>query len=214
MIGNDEKRTVTISEADCEQVDYLDTSFPGVLSTTSPLIAEALKQSQTVVGASDSTLAAELLLLAGMSLVLATNNNKMTPKCVHFENLKSNGKSLPLQSVFVCLKGNDSELKTPEQKKSPIRTVTTTSGLETKPADEPYTPPAEAVSSKYESLPIDGNEEYKQAVEEFEKDQARFADQPTMKSVGAKLPKKRLKSKPAVPQRAPGTDGMSFKRDM
>ena len=213
MIGNDDKRTVTISESDCEQVDYLDTSFPGVLSTTSPLIAEALKQSQTVVGASDSTLAAELLLLAGMSLVLAANDNKMTPKCVHFENLKSNGKQLPVQSVFVCLKGNDAELKTPE-KRSPIRTVTTTSGLETKPADEPYTPPQEAVSSKYESLPIDGDEEYKKAVEEFEKDQARFADQPTMKSVGAKLPKKLMKSKPAVPQRVPGTDGMSFKRDM
>lgn len=212
-MSNEKDRTCNISEKDCEAVDYLDTAYPGVLSTTGPLIAEALKQAQRIVGDQDSTLASELLLLAGMSLVLAANDNKMTPKCVHFENLKSGGKSLPLQSVFVCLRENTDD-KVEAKKHGPIRTVPTTSGLETKPVDEPYTPPQESVASKYESLPIDGDEEYKQAVEEFERDQARFADQPTMKSTGAKLPKKRIKSKPAVPQRAPGTDGMSFKRDM
>mgnify|MGYP000934772116 FL=1 len=205
-------RVTSITERECEHVDYLDTTFPGVIKTTSPLIAEAMRQAVNVVGTSDTTLAAELLLLAGMSLMLAANDKRMTSTCVHFENLKSGGEALPLQSVFVCLNSGREAVAKP--KASPIRTVTTTSGDSEVPADEVHEVPQEAVSSMYESLPIDGSEEYKQAVEEFERDQARFADQPTMKDLGVKLPKRRIKSKPVIPQRAPGKDGLSFKRDM
>lgn len=208
-------RILSTSEDECHRVDILDSSFPGVMTSTVSLMRSAIEQSKQIVPESDSRFAAELLLLAGMSLILANDEQRFQHSCVHFEKLKMDGKLLPPQSVFVCLQ--EAGKQTAKQPKmSPIRSYaqdTREDGNHPESIDE-FTPAKAAVNSKFDSVPLDTDDEFQRAVEEFERDQARFSDKPTMKTSGVKLPKKRVDATIQVPRRAAGADGLSFRRDM
>lgn len=115
-----EDRIKEITEADCDFVESLDTTHPGLIEATRDLVRIANKAVPSIIGENDPILAGEILLLAGYSALLYTQGNKPSNMAVHLKGLILNGEPLPIQSIYVAMK---EAVRTNPRKQSPRSAV-------------------------------------------------------------------------------------------
>ena len=186
----------------CKRQDEVDTSYPGVMQAVMNLVQDGIGQARNTVKYDSPAFAGELLLLAGMSLLSATDRNEHTKSCVDYKNLAIGGRVLPTQTIFVCMQ--DENTPVAKSDKSPVRNLKTTSGIPNQDdfVREDYQEVGD--QSLFQSVPID--EDTETALEEAaeKRQEARYANEPTAKSDGATLPKRLLRGKMRVPRKTPG----------
>lgn len=118
MVNTDaQKRIKEVHEADCDFIESIDTTHPGLIEASRQLVAVANKMIGASMGEDDPVLAGELLLLAGYNALLYTNGSKPTNMAVHLKGLVLNGQPLPIQSIYIAMK--ESQATNPAKKGSP-----------------------------------------------------------------------------------------------
>lgn len=196
----------------CVRHDLVDTSFPGLMDVTKQLIVAADNTVRALhIDDNSHTLAAELLILAGMSLLMVAD--KGGNSIIEYNNLKMDGEKLPAQTAHITL--NIPAKRPPvspvtsilKQRKTPIVT-----DVNNNPPLPVELPPQEAPVQIAQETFVDTNKntdnvdltEYDEAVMEWERDQRRFADKPKVTDMGIKTGG-RPHSIMAVPARASET---------
>lgn len=94
-----------ISENSCEFVQSLNTKVQGLIEVSRQLVTGASKiVTEYNNGEYDPEFVGEMLLLAGFSSLLASQNCKPTNFAIHFNGLTVQGKNLPVQSIYIAMK--------------------------------------------------------------------------------------------------------------
>lgn len=182
-------RITQIKESDCEFVESLDTTIPGLIELSRQLITVGNKLvTDYNAGEYDPVFVGEMLLLAGFSSLLSAQDCKSTNFAVHLSGLKLKGEELPIQSVYVAMKEGQ---VTPPSKSARIRRRTTEIEIE-EVGDEVAEPESQLQPvRKYTSgqsidldaiqaeLDAETPEEVMNAVEEMRMGANRFAGEPS-----------------------------------
>lgn len=192
----------SISRSSCKRQDEVDTNYPGVMQAVMNLVQAGVGQARNTVKYDSPSFAGELLLLAGMSLLAAADDNLCRKSCIDYKNLVIGGEVLPVQTIFVAMQ--DDTTPVVETERSPVKSLNTTSGIPNKTDFEQSDYQEVGDQSLFQSVPID--EETEEAMEEAaeRRQQARYADKPSAASDGASLPKRLLKGKMRIPRKTPG----------
>ena len=192
----------SISRSSCKRQDEVDTNYPGVMQAVMNLVQAGVGQARNTVKYDSPSFAGELLLLAGMSLLAAADDNLCKKSCIDYKNLVIGGEVLPVQTIFVAMQ--DDTAPVIETERSPVKSLNTTSGIPNKTDFEQSAYQEVGDQSLFQSVPID--EETEEALEEAaeRRQQARYANEPSAASDGATLPKRLMKGKMRVPRKTPG----------
>lgn len=186
----------------CKRQDEVDTAYPGVMDAVMQLVQAGVVQARSTVKYDSPTFAGELLLLAGLSLLAASDGVANATACVDYKNLVIGGKVLPMQTVFVAMQDENSPAT--QQASSPVRSLNTTSGIPNQDdfAREDYQEVGD--QSLFQSVPMDEETEEAMEAAAERRQEARYADKPSAASDGAVLPKRLVKGKMRVPRKTPG----------
>lgn len=192
----------SISRRGCKRQDEVDTAYPGVMQAVMNLVQAGIGQARNTVKYDSMPFAGELLLLAGMSLIAASDGNECQQSCVDYKNLVIEGRILPTQTIFICMQDENTPVL--KNDRSPVKSLNTTSGIPNQEdfVKEDYQEVGD--QSLFQSVPID--EDTEAAMEEAaeKRQEARYADKPSAASDGAVLPKRLVRGKMRVPRKTPG----------
>lgn len=201
----------SIRQEECTRNEEVDTAYPGVMQSVMELAQAGMAKARTNVGYEEVSFAGELLILAGLSLLLSADGDKSSKSCIRFANLAMNGETLPRQTVFVATQLRE-EPEAPVVT-SPVRhfapEMTYEDGVQ---EQRVYQDPAQ--ESMYQSIPADARADMEAQLREFEEQFQRFAGEPSVASEGRPIPKRVVKSRIPIPKKGMMQAGLTARRDI